>query len=147
VCSHAAEGGHLETLKWLREHESPPFDEETCAGAAQGGHLEVLKWLRMREQDCPWGPSSVRELALRGDMEMMRWALQHGCPTYGGSGMYGPGDLCHMIAQHGDLEMLKCVVELGCPMDEAVGSLRISTRLTLNILLLICTARLYAHSP
>ena len=40
TCAFAAEGGHLETLKWAREHDCPcDWDESTCALAAQGGHL------------------------------------------------------------------------------------------------------------
>ena len=74
----AAEGGHLEVLKWARENDwrfwdwgtgawaavvrphcrcplarenDCPWDWRTCAHAAKGGHLEVLKWLRAN--DCP----------------------------------------------------------------------------------------------
>ena len=43
----AAEGGHLDVLKWVRSQDPPcPWDEGTCQEAAEGGHLEVLKWLR-----------------------------------------------------------------------------------------------------
>jgi len=53
-CSHAARGGHLEVLKWAREHGCP-WNENgycVCDDAASGGHLEVLKWAR--EHGCPW---------------------------------------------------------------------------------------------
>ena len=43
--SFAAEGGHLEVLKWARENGSP-WDEDICAYAAESGHFEVLKWAR-----------------------------------------------------------------------------------------------------
>jgi hypothetical protein len=39
-------------LKALRFAENFPWDEDTCTNAAEGGHLEVLKWLR--ENGCPW---------------------------------------------------------------------------------------------
>jgi len=52
TCSWAAEGGHLEVLKWARENGCP-WNERTCSCAAKGGHLEVLKWAR--ENGCPWG--------------------------------------------------------------------------------------------
>ena len=42
-CAFAAEGGHLEVLRWARAHDCP-WDANTCRGDAQGGHLEVLKW-------------------------------------------------------------------------------------------------------
>ena len=51
VRERAAEGGHLEVLKWARANKCP-WDEWTCKLAAAGGHLEVLKWAR--ENDCPW---------------------------------------------------------------------------------------------
>jgi hypothetical protein len=45
LCTVVAEGGYLETLKWLHSW-SFPFDSHACAvGAAKGGHLEVLRWL------------------------------------------------------------------------------------------------------
>jgi len=58
TCASAAWGGHLEVLKWAREHHCPwegatdDIETDCCALAASGGHLEVLKWLR--EHDCSW---------------------------------------------------------------------------------------------
>ena len=55
TCANAAQNGHLETLKWLRDtadgKEPCPWDEWVCAYAAQNGHLETLKWLR--DNGCP----------------------------------------------------------------------------------------------
>ena len=46
-CALAAEGGHLEVLKWLRFGSTTAYAcrgmSGTCANAAAGGHLEVLK--------------------------------------------------------------------------------------------------------
>ena len=47
---YAAENGHLEVLKWLRENGCP-WNEWTCKNAAGNGHLEILKWAR--ENGCP----------------------------------------------------------------------------------------------
>jgi hypothetical protein len=58
----AAEGGHLEVLRWAREHDCP-WDVATCAAAAEKGHLEVLRWAR--EHDCPWD-SGTRAAAAAG---------------------------------------------------------------------------------
>jgi len=52
TCAFAAEGGHLETLKWARKHRCP-WDEETCERAAEQGELEVLSWAI--EHECPGG--------------------------------------------------------------------------------------------
>ena len=49
----------MEILKWLRSQDPPcPWDEHTCTLAAEGGHLEVLKWLR--REGCPWDMSTWR---------------------------------------------------------------------------------------
>jgi hypothetical protein len=50
-CARAARNGHLEVLKWAREHDCP-WDEITCSLAAWGGHKEVLRWARAH--GCPW---------------------------------------------------------------------------------------------
>ena len=46
VCKNAAQGGHLEVLRWARANGCP-WDEATCASAAESGHFEVLKWERL----------------------------------------------------------------------------------------------------
>ena len=51
----AASNGHLEVLRWAREHNCP-WSEQTCR-AAQGGQLEMLQWLR--EHGCPWRESTM----------------------------------------------------------------------------------------
>ena len=40
ICRYAAEGGHLEVLKWARS-QGCRWDILTCACAAKSGHLEV----------------------------------------------------------------------------------------------------------
>jgi hypothetical protein len=50
-----AESGHLEVLRWAREHDCP-VDWTTCALAAKGGHMEVLRWAR--EHGCPWSSNT-----------------------------------------------------------------------------------------
>ena len=42
TCELAAEGGHLEVLKWARS-KGCPWDEDVCAFAAEEGHMEV-RW-------------------------------------------------------------------------------------------------------
>ena len=51
TCSYAAEGGHLECLKYAHE-KGCPWDAKTCSEAAQRGHLECLKYAH--EKGCPW---------------------------------------------------------------------------------------------
>ena len=107
VCESAAEGGHLETLKWARENDCP-WDERTCAFAAKGGHLEMLKWLR--ENDCPWDYQTCAYAAKGGHLEVLKWARESGCPW---------NELtCEYAAEAGHLEILKWARENGCPWDE-----------------------------
>jgi len=61
-CSLAAWGGHIEVVRWAREHGCP-WDRWTTDNAARGGHLEVLRWAQ--ERDCPWNESEC-ELDSKG---------------------------------------------------------------------------------
>ena len=47
LCAAAARSGQLEELKALRA-KNFPWDKRTCAWAAEGGHLEMLKWRARR---------------------------------------------------------------------------------------------------
>ena len=71
----AASGGHLEVLRWAREHHCP-WNSETCLFAATFGHLEVLQWAR--EHHCPWDWETCAAHA--DNLEVLRWAIEHGCP-------------------------------------------------------------------
>ena len=74
----AAEGGHLELLRWARENGCP-WDEATPAFAAEGGHLELLRWAR--ENGCPWDAETCARAAEGGHLELLRWARANGCPS------------------------------------------------------------------
>ena len=139
-CSVAAENGHLDVLKWLREENDPPcpWSEMTCAYAAQNGHLESLKWLR--SEGCPWDEWACKEAAANGDLESLKWLRSEGCPwdewtcAYAARGGHlevlkwlrkendppCPWDeeTCAYAADHGHLEVLKWLRKEGCPWDE-----------------------------
>ena len=69
-------------------NEPCPWDVSTCASAAEGGHLDILKWLR--ENDCPWDldtlMSAIGQVGLRGPhrgerhLELISWAKANGLP-------------------------------------------------------------------
>jgi len=40
TCEIAAEGGHLEVLRWAREYGCP-WDTRTCAAAEESGHVAL----------------------------------------------------------------------------------------------------------
>ena len=75
-CALAARGGHLEALRWTREHDCP-WDTWKCAHAARGGHLETLRWAR--QHDCAWDAWTCRLAALGGHLDVLQWARAHGC--------------------------------------------------------------------
>ena len=75
--SSAACKGHLEVLKWAREHGCP-WEQKTCSYAASSGHLEVLKWAR--ENGCTWDCDTCSVAARGGHLEVLKWAREHGCP-------------------------------------------------------------------
>ena len=49
--------GNLEMVKYCVANECP-IDEEACAYAAENGHLEVLKYLR-EEVKAPWDSNTA----------------------------------------------------------------------------------------
>ena len=51
ACAEAAEKGHLEVLKYLREEVKAPWDYDTAEWAAKNGHLHILEYLVERKFD------------------------------------------------------------------------------------------------
>ncbi|KAG5180090.1 hypothetical protein JKP88DRAFT_349675 [Tribonema minus] len=69
VCTRAAERGHLNVLKWLRDTRCPAWEsagQELCV-AATHGTVEVLEWLRAAGKG-RWDNAGVEEL-IRGSLE------------------------------------------------------------------------------
>ena len=66
ACAYAAENGHLEVLKYLREEVKAPWDSDTASYAASNGHLHILEYLVEREYDNydVWRVSCSRERPL-----------------------------------------------------------------------------------
>ena len=62
TCAHAAYGGHLAILQWLRA-EGCPWNKNTGYHAVTGGHVEVLRWARAN--GCPWD-AATRDRAAAG---------------------------------------------------------------------------------
>jgi hypothetical protein len=62
---------------WLEDEYH--HDGYICARAAEGGHLEVLKWLR--EHEFGWNARTVYEATEAGHDDVLQWALANGCPS------------------------------------------------------------------
>ena len=103
----AAEGGHVECLKYAHE-QGCPWNQNTCRNAALGGHLECLKYAH--EQGCPWDQYTVSGASEDGHLECLKYAHEQGCPWDQGT--------CNYAAAGGHLECLKYAHEQGCPWDQ-----------------------------
>ena len=56
-----------------------PWDHSTTRAAAEHGHLEVLRWAR--EHGCPWNEDTCYYAARNGHLAVLQWARAHGCES------------------------------------------------------------------
>ena len=96
VCEAAAEGGHLECLKYLHE-AGFPWDESACRNAARRGHLECLKYAR--ENGCAWDEWVCLAAAEGGHLKCLKYLHENGCPW--------DESACRKAARRGHLECLQ----------------------------------------
>ena len=82
-----------------------PVGHEDMRLAAYLGQLEVLKWAR--EQGCPWDSWTCYHAAAGGHLEVEQWARGRDCPR--------DQSTCHTAARRGHLEVLMWAREHGCP--------------------------------
>ncbi len=107
ACALAAENGHLEVLKYLREEAQAPWDWRTATFAAKYGHLHILEYLVERKfdqdnglacvyaaenghLDClkylhetakwPWLSHAVREAHENDHPDCVQYLLDNNCP-------------------------------------------------------------------
>jgi hypothetical protein len=107
ACAYAAEYGHLECLKYLREEVKAPWDFSTAEWAAENGHLHILEYLVERKYnkynesacwcaakyghlDClkylhetakaPWDSWAVRFAHENNHTECLQYLLDNNCP-------------------------------------------------------------------
>jgi len=107
ACAYAAQNGHLEILKYLREEAKAPWDYWTAAWAAQNGHLHILEYLVERKYDeynedacwfaannghldClkylhetakwPWDEDAVQQAHVNNQTECVQYLLDNDCP-------------------------------------------------------------------
>ena len=106
ACAYAAENGHLEVLKYLREEVKAPWDWATAAWAAHNGHLHILEYLVERKYDqfeyacedaaafghfhclkylhetakAPWDEEAIRSAHENNHPECVQYLLDNDCP-------------------------------------------------------------------
>jgi hypothetical protein len=110
VCSAAAQGGHVSTLHWLREHGCPCDANKVCTAAAAGGSVAVMQYLQqqgllttaaqlsemlnaagawkkieaaqwLRQQNAAWPNVLIYQGRFRWSTDMIKWARQQGCTS------------------------------------------------------------------
>ena len=80
----------------------------TSALAAAGGHLETLQ--RLRAEGCPWDTRTCDAAVERGRVEVLRWALETGCPLQRQKATL-------VAARNGDVNVLALLRSFDCPFD------------------------------
>ena len=107
ACAYAAENGHLECLKYLREEVKAPWDFRTASWAAAKGHLHILEYLVERKYDqysvhacwfaaenghldclkylhetakAPWDEEAFLEADGNGHPDCVQYLFDNGCP-------------------------------------------------------------------
>jgi hypothetical protein len=99
----AAEYGHINIIKHLRENDCP-WDDITCSNAVDNGHFGLVIWLN--ENGCEWDAWSCTYAAQNGDFELLQWLHENGCPWDAWT--------CSYAAQNGYLDILKWLRDKGC---------------------------------
>jgi len=78
----AAQAGHIHILDWMHNRNTPRLFSglKVCEAAADGGQLETLKWLRAQEPPLPWTKRIFDYALNKGHVHVLEWALDNGCP-------------------------------------------------------------------
>ena len=78
ICYRLAQGRRLDLLRLVLAKGCPVDDTALCVEAAKRDDLDALKWLRAGGFD--WNGSVCFYAAMRGNLEMFKWAVHSGCP-------------------------------------------------------------------
>jgi hypothetical protein len=109
----AAAQGDIPALEWVVAAGADLLaDPKVCAMAAYGGQLAVLQWAR--QHGCPWDWRTCGGAARGGHLGVLQWARQHGCPW--------DAYTCRMAASGGHLGVLQWARQHGCPWTIYIGS-------------------------
>ena len=118
----AAEGGHLDILKWAAGVGCKPSMEGNTMYtlAARNGHIDVIKWLREWEPTKGrWGnkgPDLCRAAASRGEIAMLAFLRT----PYKRKVWPWNAEACAAAASNGHLDTLKYLRDNNCPWDKRV---------------------------
>jgi len=109
---HAAAGGQIETLNWLKAKNYPinvgatlNHDDTLYGAPAYNGHMEVMNWLL--ENNCLLCEGVCHAAAEGGQLDILMWARAKGCPW--------DDAVCRKATKNGHFHVLKWARENGCP--------------------------------
>lgn len=109
---HVAMSGSIERMKieinQLPSHLDDRSKMEIITKAAMSG-LPMVQWLRNNGFD--WSPNIYHVAAMRGDMDLISWAVNGGCPIV-------TKDLCSSAVIGRSLAILKWAISVGAEWDE-----------------------------
>jgi Ankyrin repeats (3 copies) len=92
----AGQHGSIDTLVAACEH-GMECSVATMMDAAESNQLTIVQFLH--SQGCPWDQTVSHAAARRGDLEMLLWAHEHGCPV-------DVGTILRIAASSGHIEMV-----------------------------------------
>ena len=75
----AAGNGHLHILEYLVERKYDEYDEWACQFAAEEGHLDCLKYLHETAK-APWDYRAVRKAHKYNETDCLQYLLDNDCP-------------------------------------------------------------------
>jgi hypothetical protein len=80
LLQHAATGGSIPTLRWLKQQPRVYFDKHTARCAARAGNLDALKYLLI--ENCPIDQWAAHAAAEEGHLDTLRFLHERNCPYY-----------------------------------------------------------------
>ena len=84
-----------------------------CQRVVKMNKLEYLVWLR-EVKNCDWGSHTNNAAAIRGNLAMVKYCVENGCPM--------DTCACWYAASKGHLDVLKYLHENACPWDSRACS-------------------------
>jgi hypothetical protein len=128
----AAVMGDFELVRWCYEHGCPWDASRAAIYAAHSSNVELMSWVLqqpgtqlcmnvmcvavwqssaamcqyLHTQHCPWSVTSSWHAANKGDVDLVRWLIDNGCPFHA-------RELCMAAAQAGRTEVLDCLQQQG----------------------------------
>jgi len=101
TASRAALNGHLHILEYLVEREFDKYCEWMCLNAAEKGHLDCLKYLHETAK-APWGSLAVYYAHKNNHPDCVQYLLNNNCPLPRGW-RYEDGEL-HVVESESESE-------------------------------------------